>query len=213
MKQSHQPRGLTQPHPSFTQRNLSTGQSLEMSAFQCYTRGAMIDFREHITTTNDWPRPGIVTYDVAPLLSDPGIFRDLINGLAEPYRGLTIDAVVGLEARGFLIAGALARELNTGVVMIRKKGKLPPPTIREEYSYEYASQVIEMGEQALKKDQRVILVDDILATGGTMAAAVKLVNKFGVQIIGISFIIEMRYMAGRDRLKDQIIHSLVQYDS
>ncbi len=170
-----------------------------------------VDLKTHITQTNDWPRPGIVTYDIGPLLQDKALFHEVIEQLAEPYSGKKIDAVVCPEARGFVLGSALAYKLNAGVVLIRKKGKLPPPTIVQEYSYEYASNVIEIQSNSLASGQSIILVDDILATGGTMAAAVKLVNRLGVDILGISFVISMDFMAGSDRLRGQNIHSLIHY--
>ena len=179
----------------------------------CYTydRRMDTDFRSCITKTYDWPRLGIVTYDVAPLLLDPVLFRELIERMATPYVDTKIDTIVGIEARGFSIGAALAYRLGTGFAMIRKNGKLPPPTVSQEYSYEYASQVIEIGSTTLKEGARVVLVDDILATGGTMAASVKLLRRFSVHIVGISCIIEMTSMAGRDRLKQQTIHSVLTY--
>ena len=170
-----------------------------------------VDFKTRVTQINDWPRPGIVTYDIATLLRDKALFQEIVDQLAEPYNGKKIDAVVGLEARGFVLASALAYKLGTGMVLIRKKGKLPPPTIVQEYSYEYASNVIEIQSNSLASGQNIILVDDILATCGTMAAAVKLVNRLGVNIIGISFVISMDFMAGSDRLRGQNIHSLIHF--
>ena len=171
-----------------------------------------VDLKTHITQTNDWPRPGIVTYDIGPLLRDRDLFQEILERLAEPYKGQKIDAIVGLEARGFVLASALANKLNTGIILIRKKGKLPPPTIAQEYSYEYASSVIEIQSNSLASGQNIVLVDDILATGGTMAAAVKLVNRLGANILGISFVISMDFMAGSDRLRGQNIHSLIRYN-
>lgn len=170
-----------------------------------------VDLKSYITQTSDWPRPGIVTYDIGPLLRDAALLREILERLAEPYKDQKIDAIVGLEARGFVLASALAYKLNTGLVLIRKKGKLPPPTFAQEYSYEYASNVIEIQSNSLANGQNIVLVDDILATGGTMAAAVKLVNRLGVNILGISFVISMDFMAGSDRLRGQNIHSLISY--
>ncbi len=170
-----------------------------------------MDFRPHILEINNWPRLGIRCYDISPLLADRETFGELIEVLAEPYLGVQIDAVVGIEARGFLLAGAVAHRLGTGVVMIRKKGKIPPPTVAQEYSYEYASQIIEMRADALSSGAQIILIDDILATGGTMAAAVKLVDQFDVTITGISFVVEMAFMAGRTRIREKRVHSVVEY--
>src|SRR3989338_347780 len=170
-----------------------------------------IDFKPYISIINDWPKPGITTYDVGPLLRNPVHFKNIIEELAQPYLDKKITAVVGIEARGFLLAAALAYRLDTGVVLIRKKGKLPPPTIEEEYNYEYASHVIEIQTGAINPGEHVVLIDDILATGGTMSAAVKLVKKLGGEIIGLSFFIYMSLMAGEDRLKGQNINYLINY--
>jgi len=172
----------------------------------------LTDFKKYIIRTDNWPRAGIETYDIGPLLRDKALFHEIIEELAAPCKGQKIDAIAGLEARGFVLAGALAQKLNTGLVLIRKKGKLPPPTIAQEYSYEYASNVIEIQSNSLVSGQNIILVDDVLATGGTMAAAVKLVNRLGVNILGISFVISMDFMAGSDRLRGQNIHSLIHYN-
>lgn len=170
-----------------------------------------MDFKSIITTTNDWPRPGIVTYDIAPILRDPVYFRPLIDRLVEPYKNTQIDSIIGIESRGFIIAAAMADRLNIGMNIIRKKGKIPPPVLSQDYSFEYASQVIEIAENALQKNQKVLLVDDILATGGTMAAAIKLLKKVGVDIVGTAFVIEMESMAGRVRLQNLPVHAIVKY--
>ena len=169
------------------------------------------DWKSKITRINDWPRPGIVCYNVAPLFKDKNDFRQVIADLARPYEGQKVDVVVGTEARGFILAGALAYHLGVGLAMIRKKNKLPPPVVAQEYSYEYAAQVIEMQTGAISPGQRVIIVDDTLATGGTMSAAVKLVKKLGGEIIGLSFIVEMKSMAGAGRLNGLPVHSLISY--
>lgn len=170
------------------------------------------DLKSKITRINDWPRPGIVCYDVAPLFKDKNDFHNIIEELARPYESQKVDVVVGVEARGFILAAALAYCLGVGVAMIRKKNKLPPPTVSQEYSYEYAAQVIEMQTGVVTPGERVVIVDDTLATGGTMAAAVKLVKKLQGEIVGLSFIVEMKFMAGADRLKGLPVHSLVSYE-
>lgn len=170
------------------------------------------DLRNKIIQINDWPNPGIVCFDITPLLTDPKDFEVIIEALAKPYLGEKVDVVAGIEARGFVLAGALARRLDAGIVMIRKRGKLPRETIAQDYSYEYAANVIEINTDVIKSGQRVVLVDDILATGGTMAAAVKLVNRLSGKIIGISFVVKMDFMAGEERIKGQKIYSLVNYE-
>ncbi|MBI5413001.1 adenine phosphoribosyltransferase [Candidatus Peregrinibacteria bacterium] len=170
-----------------------------------------LDFKKHISVIPDWPSKGIITYDIAPILHDSRLFHELIEQLSGPYKNQKIDTVIGIEARGFILAGALANQLGSGMVLIRKKGKTPPPTISQEYSFEYASYVMEVAGNILQPNEQVVLVDDILATGGTMAAAVKLINKIGSKIIGISCAVEMESMAGRDRLKGQKIYSSIIY--
>lgn len=170
-----------------------------------------VDLKSQISVISDWPRAGITTYDIAPLLANQESFHELIEQLAVPYLNQTIDVVVGIEARGFVLAAGLAERLGAGIILIRKKDKLPPPTVSQEYSFEYAAQVMEVSANAFRAGANIVLADDILATGGTMAAAVKLIKNFVVEIVGISFVIEMDFMAGRDRLKGQVIHSLIKY--
>jgi len=170
-----------------------------------------MDFKSIITITNDWPRPGIVTYDIAPLLKDAKVFKILIDEMVAPYKEMKIDTIIGIESRGFILASAMAYQLGVGMTIIRKKGKIPPPVISQDYSFEYASQVIEIAENALCKGQKVLLVDDILATGGTMAAAIKLVKKTGAEILGTTFVIEMESMAGCTRLQSLPVHAIVKY--
>lgn len=170
-----------------------------------------IDLKDRITCIDGWPKPGIMTYDIAPLFRDSVYFQATIEKLAEPYLNKKINFVVGIEARGFVIASALAARLGVGLVLIRKKGKIPPPTIAQDYSYEYSSQVMEIQATDLKAGDQVIIVDDTLATGGTMAAAVKLVGKLGAEIIGLSFIVYRSLMAGEERLRGQNINYLVSY--
>lgn len=170
------------------------------------------DLRSKIVEIRDWPHPGITCYETSALLRDASFFHTLIEEMAASYMGQSVNAVVGIEARGFLLAGALAQRLRTGAVMIRKRGKLPPPTIVQEYSYEYAAAAIEMNPHLIQRGDRVILVDDTIATGGTMVAAVKLLDRGGVEIIGISCIVLVDFMAGRERLKGRDIHAVVTYD-
>jgi adenine phosphoribosyltransferase len=171
-----------------------------------------LDFRSQIMATNDWPRPGIVCYDIAPLLRDPLYFSEMIEQMVAPYAGSHIDMVIGIESRGFVLAGAMADHLGAGMAMIRKKGKLPPPTIAQEYSYEYAANVIEISTEAITPGQRIVIVDDAIATGGTISAAVKLVNRLGGTIVGISCVVLVDFMAARDRVKGETIHALVSYE-
>lgn len=170
-----------------------------------------IDFASHVRRIEDFPRPGITTFDTAAILKDPALFRAAVDELARPYAGDQVDAVIGIDARGFVPAAALARALGAGVVMIRKRGKLPPPVVTEEYSYEYASSAIEIGAEGLKPGARVVLVDDVLATGGTLAAAVALLASQQVTIIGIACMVEVSFMDGRSRLGGIPVHALAAY--
>lgn len=170
-----------------------------------------MDFRSKIIQIPDWPNPGITCYETSAILRDPVLFQALITALAAPYEGLAIDAVAGIEARGFLLAGALADRLQAGAVMIRKRGKLPPPTLQQEYSYEYAAAAIEMNPDMIQKGNRVVVVDDVIATGGTMAAAVKLLERAGGAVSGISCIVLVDFMAARERLKGHEIYAAVTY--
>lgn len=171
-----------------------------------------MDFKSVITITNDWPRPGIVTYDIAPILRDADLFKAMIDELVEPYKDKNIDAIIGIESRGFIVASAMADRLGVGMTIIRKKGKIPPPVLSQDYSFEYASQVIEIAENTFSSGEKVLLVDDILATGGTMAAAIKLVKKTGAEIVGTAFVIEMDSMAGRTRLQNLPTYAIVHYE-
>lgn len=170
-----------------------------------------MDFKSIITTTNNWPREGITTYDIAPILRDPAFFRALIDKLVEPYQDQRLDSIIGIEARGFILASAMADRLGVGMAIVRKKGKIPPPVLAQDYSFEYASQVIEIAANSLKENQKVLIVDDILATGGTMAAAIKLIKRTGADIVGTAFVIEMVGMAGRTRLQNLPVYAIVKY--
>ncbi|MEK7394842.1 MAG: adenine phosphoribosyltransferase [Fibrobacterota bacterium] len=159
----------------------------------------------------DWPKPGIQFKDITTLLADPEGLRLAIEGLAAPFRGKGIDLVLGTEARGFLFAPAVALALGAGVVLARKPGKLPWKTIREGYALEYGTDALEVHLDAVKPGQKVLLVDDLLATGGTMTAAIRLVEKLGGEIAGCAFLIELTFLPGRDRLSPCPVHSLIQY--
>jgi len=159
----------------------------------------------------DWPKPGIQFKDITTLLANPEGLRLAIEGLAAPFRGKGIDLVLGTEARGFLFAPAVALALGAGVVLARKPGKLPWKTLREGYALEYGTDALEVHLDAVKPGQKVLLVDDLLATGGTMTAAIRLVEKLGGEIAGCAFLIELSFLPGRDRLSPCPVHSLIQY--
>ena len=171
----------------------------------------MYDLKSKIREIPDWPKPGVGFKDITPLLGDAEGFREVIDKLAEPYSGQKIDKVVGIDARGFIFAAALAYKLGAGLAIVRKKGKLPWKTIGAEYALEYASNAIEMHEDAVLPGERVLITDDVLATGGTMEATVGLVKKLGGEIVGISFVIELSFLGGRTKLGDSKVYSLLVY--
>ena len=159
----------------------------------------------------DWPKKGVSFKDITPLLQDKKLFCEMVSLLSKPYLADKIDKVVGIDARGFILAAAVAYRLKTGLAIVRKKGKLPSKTISKKYSLEYASNVLEMHKDAISPGERVIIVDDVLATGGTMKATVDLVKKLKGKIVGIEFLMELTYLDGRKSLKGQKIISLLKY--
>ncbi len=167
---------------------------------------------ETIRAIPDFPSPGILFRDITTLLKDPEAFRSAVDLMAEPYVGKHIDVVVGVESRGFVFATPLAYHLGAGFVLVRKPGKLPAATVRAEYSLEYGSNVLEMHVDAIRPGDHVLIVDDLLATGGTVNATIQLVERLGGVIVGISFLIELRDLKGRDVLAGYPnVHSIVKY--
>lgn len=158
------------------------------------------DIRDYIRTIPDFPHEGIMFRDVTTLFEDARGFRMAIDQLLQPYVGQEIDKVVGLEARGFILGGAIAHQLSVGFVPIRKKGKLPGKTISQSYTLEYGEEVVEIHDNALKPGERVLLIDDLLATGGTAEAGIKLMEKLGAKIIGCAFIIDLPELGGKKLL-------------
>lgn len=159
----------------------------------------------------NWPKPGINFKDITPLLGDKDIFSVMVNELCKPYLNKKIDKIVGIDARGFLLASAMAYKLKTGIAIIRKQGKLPSKTISKRYSLEYGSNVIEMHQDSILPGEKVLMVDDVLATGGTMKAAIDLVEKLKGETIGVVFLIELDYLNGRKNLKGYNIKTLINY--
>lgn len=159
----------------------------------------------------DFPKPGILFYDITTLLCDPQGFRDTIDAMAAPYMGEDIDQVVGIESRGFILGAAIAATLGCGFVPIRKPGKLPAATYQESYHLEYGTDSLEIHQDACGQNQRVLIVDDVLATGGTARAAIDLVKKTGATIIGAAFLIELDFLKGRDKLAGEPVYSVLQY--
>lgn len=158
-----------------------------------------------------WPKKGVNFKDITPLIGDARAFRKVIDELARPYFGKKIDKIVGIDARGFILAAALAYKLKAGIAIVRKKGKLPAKTISREYSLEYASNTIEIHKDSILAGEKVLLIDDVLATGGTMKATIDLVKKLKGKIIGVDFLIELTFLNGRKKLKGYKVRSLAKY--
>ena len=164
-----------------------------------------------IRNVPDFPKSGIQFKDITPVLADARLFAGSIDLLTENFKPGTVDAVVGIDARGFIFAAAAATKLHAGFVPVRKKGKLPYKTIEQDYALEYGHATVAMHTDALKPGARVVLIDDLLATGGTSAAAVELVKKLGAQILEIAFLIELKFLNGREKLKGPPVRSIVVY--
>ncbi len=174
-------------------------------------RPTVAEIERAIRNVPDFPKPGIQFKDITPVLADARLFSGAIDLLTEPYRPGSVDAVVGIDARGFIFAAAVAMKLNAGFIPVRKKGKLPFQTIEQDFALEYGSATVAIHTDALKPGSRVLLVDDLLATGGTAAAAAALVKKLGGNILEIGFLIELKFLHGREKLPGLPIRSLVAY--
>jgi len=159
----------------------------------------------------DFPKPGIVFKDITPILADGKLFRESITLLCETAGGTKIDKIVGIDARGFIFAAAVADRLGVGLVPVRKKGKLPWKTRQTAYQLEYGEAIVELHEDAVHPGETILLVDDLLATGGTAAAAVKLLDELDAKVVGISVLIELGFLNGRDKIKNHPIHSILTY--
>lgn len=174
--------------------------------------GELYDLKAIIRSINDFPKAGIVFRDITTLLNDPKSLKYSIDKLFEFCKDLNIDKVAGIESRGFIFGGALAEKLNAGFIPIRKPNKLPFTTIFETYDLEYGQDSIHMHSDAINKGERILLHDDLLATGGTAKAASKLIEKLGGEVVQISFIVELDFLKGREKLSKYDIRSLVNYD-
>lgn len=166
-----------------------------------------------IRTVPDFPKKGIMFRDITTLLKEQGAFRHSVDLLTEQYKNARIDKVVGVESRGFILGSALAYQLHAGFVPVRKPGKLPAATVKEEYALEYGTDCIEIHRDAITPGERILIHDDLLATGGTMLAASRLVERLGGKIVGISFLVELSFLGGRKRLTGYDVASLITYDS
>lgn len=169
------------------------------------------ELKRKIREIPDFPKKGILFYDITTLLRDGESFRSAIDMMAERYRNKTIHGILAIEARGLIIGSALAYALNCGVIPMRKKGKLPFRTISAEYELEYGMDSAEIHEDAVKKGEKILIVDDLLATGGTASAAIKLVQKAGGEVIECCFLVELIGLKGRERVKPVPVFSLIQY--
>lgn len=173
----------------------------------------VLDIKDYIRNIKDFPKPGIVFRDITTILKNPISLNYTLDKLIEMTNGIRIDKVAAIEARGFIFGSLLAQKLNAGFIPIRKPGKLPAETISQTYSLEYGEDSIEIHKDAIAKGENVLLHDDLLATGGTAKAACQLIEKLGGNVIQVSFIIELSYLKGREKLSDYDVKTLVNYDS
>jgi adenine phosphoribosyltransferase len=172
---------------------------------------AMDAVRARIRDVPDFPQKGVIFRDITPVLADAALFRQVIDALASRWRGERVDKVVGIESRGFLFAAPLAYVLNAGVTVVRKPGKLPWQVIREVYSLEYGENSLELHQDSIAPGERVLLVDDVLATGGTADATRRLVTRQGGKVVGFAFLVELGFLDGARRLAPDPIQSLIRY--
>jgi adenine phosphoribosyltransferase len=170
-----------------------------------------MDYKSMIREVPNFPKPGILFYDITTLLKDAKAFRSVIDDLTARYRGQHISKIVGIESRGFIIGGPLAYHLGAGFVPVRKPGKLPADIYEVKYNLEYGSNSLAIHRDAIDMNERVLIVDDLLATGGTAAATVNLVRQLGGTIVGLVFLVELAGLKGRDKLNDCSIHSMITY--
>lgn len=167
--------------------------------------------REKIREIPDFPKPGILFYDITTLLKDTSAFREAIDLMLEPYRDDRIDVVVGMESRGFIFSAPMAYLLGCGLVPVRKLGKLPAETLTVEYALEYGSNTLEIHRDAIGPGQRVLIVDDLLATGGTVKGTIELVERLKGEVVGLAFLVELEFLKGRDRLEGRRVSSVIRY--
>ena len=172
----------------------------------------MPDLKTLIREVPDFPKPGILFYDITTLLKDKAGFREVIDGMREHYRDTEVDKVMGIEARGFIFAPALAYALGAGFIPVRKPKKLPAECVHVTYDLEYGTDTLEMHRDAIGKGDRILIIDDLLATGGTAAAAGRMVQEAGGVVVGMGFVVELTFLSGRARLNGHDVFSLLQYD-
>jgi adenine phosphoribosyltransferase len=171
----------------------------------------MEELKSHIREVPDFPKPGILFYDITTLLKDPLALRQTVDCFVWMFSGRHIDKVVGIESRGFMFGPIVAYNLNAGFVPVRKPGKLPAETVRESYALEYGTDTVEMHKDAVEPGERVLIVDDLVATGGTALATARLVESVGGEVAGLGFIVELTFLPGRDKLQGYDVLSLIRY--
>jgi adenine phosphoribosyltransferase len=176
------------------------------------TEEAAVDLRDNIRDIPNFPKPGITFKDITPLLGDGPAFTAAVDGLAAPHLDAGIDKVLGIEARGFIFGAPVACRFGAGFVPVRKAGKLPGRTEREEYALEYGTDLLEIGHDAIRPGERILIVDDVIATGGTAAATARLAERLGGTVVGLAFVIELGFLHGRAALDGHRVDSLVTYD-
>lgn len=170
-----------------------------------------MNLKSYIRDVPDFPKPGIIFKDITPLLGDPKAFAAMIDAFADKYRDSGITRVCGIESRGFILGAALALRLNVGFVPIRKAGKLPYKKIRREYSLEYGTDAIEIHADSVVRGEKVLLIDDLIATGGTAQAAVALLQDIGAEIVGVAFAVELEFLKGREKFDQSTYFALLKY--
>jgi adenine phosphoribosyltransferase len=171
----------------------------------------MMDLKQHIRSVPDFPKAGILFYDITTLLRDPRGFQITVDMLSTPYLDQGIQTVVGIESRGFILGGAVAQRIGAGFIPVRKPGKLPAKALKETYDLEYGKDAVEIHQDAITPGQRVLIVDDVLATGGTAAATVRLVRKLGGELHGVAFLIELLFLNGKEKLDGEDVFSVLKY--
>ena len=173
----------------------------------------MESLKSKIRSVPDFPKAGILFYDITTLLRDPGGFQMTIDALVQPFETLEVDIIVGVESRGFILGGAVADRLGTGFAPVRKKGKLPSKTVQETYALEYGTDCLEIHSDAIEAGQRVLIIDDVLATGGTAAATTALVRKLGGVVQALAFLVELEFLNGRSRIPNETVFSVLKYSA
>lgn len=173
----------------------------------------MESLKSKIRSVPDFPKAGILFYDITTLLRDPEGFRLTIDALAKPFQGSEVDVVVGVESRGFILGGAVAARLGAGFAPVRKKGKLPSKTVQETYDLEYGTDCLEIHADAVEPGQRILIIDDVLATGGTAAATTALVRKLGGAVQALAFLVELEFLNGRSKIPNESVYSVLTYSA